>query len=229
MENENNLMSQPEATPQQTVEAQAPQAEAAPQATQPEAAPQEQPQVDISAEINNLYQPEPEQQSEEQMPQEPVEYNFDGVASENGANIGEADISTIRELGKELNLTNDQARNLLAKSDKYVNQNLQAKLQPMVMGWINEIKNDPQLGGDHFTETRGNLSRAIKRYGGDGAWEILNASGLGAHPAIVRMLAAVGRELAEEQKFVSSNVQPSRPKNILRSIYNNSPNLDFGD
>ena len=69
----------------------------------------------------------------------------------------------------------------------------------------------------------------MKRYGGSGAFEVLRDSGLGAHPAIVKMLNAIGKELGEETKFVNSKSQAPKPKNPLRSIYDNSPDLNFGD
>lgn len=198
--------------------------------TQEAQAPQEQAQPAEPTTSEELYQggEDEAEASDEPAAPEPVEYNFEGVTSESGE-ITEADIATIKSLSEELNLTNDQARDLLAKSGKYINDNLKAKKDSMVVNWINEIKADPSLGGANFKATQSNLRRAIKRYGGDGALQILNDTGLGAHPAIVRMLNAIGRDLGEEQKFVNSKSQAPKPKNPYRSLYDNSPELNFGD
>ena len=223
METENVQTEQAAAPAEQT---QVEQTQAAPAGVTQEA--QAQPEEPITTE--DLYQggeDEAETPDEPAAP-EPVEYNFEGVTSETGE-ITEADIASIRGLSEELNLTNDQARDLLAKSGKYINDALKAKQSQMVVGWINEIKSDPSLGGANFKTTQSNLKRAIKRYGGDGAFKILSDSGLGAHPAIVRMLNAIGRDLGEEHKFVNSKSQAPKPKNPYRSLYNNSPELNFGD
>lgn len=225
METENVQTEQAAAPVEQTpVE----QTQAAPAEVTQEAQAQPQPAEPTTTE--ELYQggEDEAEASDEPAAPEPVEYNFEGVTSENGE-ITEADIASIKSLSEELNLTNDQARDLLAKSGKYINDNLKAKKDSMVVNWINEIKADPSLGGANFKATQSNLRRAIKRYGGDGALQILNDTGLGAHPAIVRMLNAIGRDLGEEQKFVNSKSQAPKPKNPYRSLYDNSPELNFGD
>lgn len=212
-----------------TVENSAPQADAQP-APQPEAPAETAPAEAQPAKVDDLYQgpdTEAEQQTAEQTP-EPVQYDFEGVTSEAGE-ITEADISAVKALSEELKLTNEQARALLSKSGKSITDILRAKQGANINNWINEIKADPNLGGSNFKTTQANLARAMKRYGGSGAFEVLRDSGLGAHPAIVRMLNAIGKELGEETKFVNSKSQAPKPKNPLRSIYDNSPDLNFGD
>lgn len=207
----------------------APQTEAQP-TPQPEAPAETAPAEAQPAKVDDLYQgpdTEAEQQTAEQTP-EPVQYDFEGVTSEAGE-ITEADISAVKALSEELKLTNEQARALLSKSGKSITDILRAKQGANINNWINEIKADPNLGGSNFKTTQANLARAMKRYGGSGAFEVLRDSGLGAHPAIVRMLNAIGKELGEETKFVNSKSQAPKPKNPLRSIYDNSPDLNFGD
>lgn len=223
METENVQTEQVAAPAEQT---QVEQTQVAPaEVTQEAQAPQEQAEPTTT---EDLYQGGEDDASEEPAAPEPVEYNFEGVTSETGE-ITEQDVASIKSLSEDLKLTNDQARDLLSKSGKYITENLKAKQASMVMGWIKEIRADPALGGANFKTTQSNLNRAIKRYGGDGAFKILSDSGLGAHPAIVRMLNAIGRDLGEEQKFVNSKSQAPKPKNPYRSLYNNSPELDFGD
>lgn len=207
----------------------APQTEAQP-TPQPEAPAETAPAEAQPAKVDDLYQgpdTEAEQQTAEQTP-EPVQYDFEGVTSEAGE-ITEADISAVKALSEELKLTNEQARALLSKSGKSITDILRVKQDANINNWINEIKADPNLGGSNFKTTQANLARAMKRYGGSGAFEVLRDSGLGAHPAIVRMLNAIGKELGEETKFVNSKSQAPKPKNPLRSIYDNSPDLNFGD
>lgn len=223
METENVQTEQAAAPAEQT---QVEQTQAAPaEVTQEAQAPQEQAEPTTA---EDLYQGGEDEASDEPAAPEPVEYNFEGVTSETGE-ITEQDIASIKSLSEDLKLTNDQARDLLSKSGKYITENLKAKQASMVMGWIKEIRADPALGGANFKTTQSNLNRAIKRYGGDGAFKILTDSGLGAHPAIVKMLNAIGRDLGEEQKFVNSKSQAPKPKNPLRTIYDKSPELNFGD
>ena len=205
----------------------APQAEAQP-APQPEAPAETAPAEAQPAKVDDLYQAPEAEAEQEPQPDAPIEYDFEGVTSEAGE-ITDADISAIKALSEELKLTNDQARALLSKSGKSITDILRVKQDANINNWINEIKADPNLGGSNFKTTQANLARAMKRYGGSGAFEVLRDSGLGAHPAIVKMLNAIGKELGEETKFVNSKSQAPKPKNPLRSIYDNSPDLNFGD
>lgn len=205
----------------------APQAETQP-APQPEAPAETAPAEAQPAKVDDLYQAPEAEAEQEPQPDAPIEYDFEGVTSEAGE-ITDADISAIKALSEELKLTNDQARALLSKSGKSITDILRVKQDANIKNWINEIKADPNLGGSNFKTTQANLARAMKRYGGSGAFEVLRDSGLGAHPAIVKMLNAIGKELGEETKFVNSKSQAPKPKNPLRSIYDNSPDLNFGD
>lgn len=208
-------------------------ADTAPQAQTQPAEAQAQSPADAPAEaeapkVDDLYNSPEAEAEQEPQPDALIEYDFEGVTSEAGE-ITDADISAVKALSEELKLTNEQARALLSKSGKSMVDILRVKQEANIKNWISEIKADPELGGSNFKTTQANLARAIKRYGGSGAFEVLRDSGLGAHPAIVKMLSTIGKELGEEAKFVNSKSQAPKPKNPLRSIYNNSPNLDFGD
>lgn len=205
----------------------APQTEAQP-TPQPEAPAETAPAEAQPAKVDDLYQGPDAEAEQPAAEQTPVQYDFEGVTSEAGE-ITEADISAVKALSEELKLTNEQARALLSKSGKSITDILRVKQDANINNWINEIKADPNLGGSNFKTTQANLARAMKRYGGSGAFEVLRDSGLGAHPAIVKMLNAIGKELGEETKFVNSKSQAPKPKNPLRSIYDNSPDLNFGD
>lgn len=164
-------------------------------------------------------------------PQEPVvpeSYNFDGIQLKNSTFL-EQDKELASNLGKALGLTNDQARKLLESGDELLTNNLQAKLQQNVNMWKAQIAADPELGGSNYETTRTNLARVIKRYASQEALEVLDRSGIGAHPAIVRMLNKMGNDLGQEQRFVQGS-QPQAPKKSpLRALYPNSPELKFGD
>lgn len=220
-ENQNTETVAPEVSSQPT---EAPQTEeVATAASEPEAN-----QADTGSPTEELYQSSEEEAEPQTEEVAPIEYDFEGVTSEVG-DITNDDITAIKALSEELKLSNEQARELLSKSGKYMLQNMKARQSIIVNDWFNEVKNDPQLGGVNFKNTQANLRRAMKRYGNGDALKVLSDSGIGAHPAIVKMLNAIGKDLGEETKFVNSKSQAPKPKSKLRSLYDNSPNLDFGD
>lgn len=68
--------------------------------------------------------------------------------------------------------------------------------------WVDELKADPelQLGGAKWPEAKKAIERAKAHFpDAKGAVEVLNAAGLGNHPSVVRLFAAIGRSLKEDR------------------------------
>lgn len=177
--------------------------------------------------IDDLYG-QNEQASTPVEPDVPETYDFNGIELPDGTSVDDG-ASLVSDLGHELKLSNDQARTLLEKGLPKVHASIQAQRDKLVTMWTNQIKSDPVLGGEHYKETSANLSRVMNKYGSKEAYAVLNQSGLGSNPAIVRMMNAIGKDLGEENKFVNSSVTAQNDKAArLRAFYNNS-NLNFGD
>lgn len=177
--------------------------------------------------LYNSTEPDP---AATQTPQVPESYDFEGIDLKDNAYITQ-DREMVSTLGKELGLTNDQARKLLEKGSDVLNNNLAQKVQQNVKSWLAQVNADPQIGGANLAQTKLNVSRVIKKYDVDGAYEILKRSGIGAHPAVLKLFNNIGQALGEEHKFVNSagTIPAPRKKNPYRAIYNNSPELNFGD
>lgn len=162
-------------------------------------------------------------------PQVPETYDFSGIELPEGTSIGDGQ-NLVTDLGHELKLSNEQARALLEKGMPKVTASIQARRDQLVSMWTNQIKSDPVLGGEHYAETSANLSRVMNKYGSKEAYAVLNQSGLGSNPAIVRMMNAIGKDLGEEDKFINSSVTAQSNKAArLRLRYPNSPNLVYED
>jgi hypothetical protein len=58
--------------------------------------------------------------------------------------------------------------------------------------WIDETKADKEIGGDKLDATLATAKRALDAYGSPQFIEMLNQSGLGNHPEVVRFCAKVG-------------------------------------
>lgn len=64
--------------------------------------------------------------------------------------------------------------------------------------WAAELKADPELGGTKWEAARVDIGRAVSHFKAEPALKILDAAGLGNHPALVRFVASVGRALRED-------------------------------
>lgn len=100
---------------------------------------------------------------------------------------------------RELGLSGEQAQKLLDAA--HANQSAVAQQQAaQIRQWAEESKNDPEIGGARFAENVGIANAALKRFDQDGRiTRILNETGYGNHPDVVRIFARIGRSIAEDR------------------------------
>lgn len=67
-----------------------------------------------------------------------------------------------------------------------------------VEAWSKEMREDPDLGGEKFSENLGVARKAMQTYCPEGLKAVLVATGLDRHPDMYRMMHAIGRTLQED-------------------------------
>jgi hypothetical protein len=83
-----------------------------------------------------------------------------------------------------------------------------------VAKWADETKADKELGGDKLPQTLAVAAKALA-LGPPELKQLLNDSGLGNHPAVVKWAHAIGKALGED-RFVSSGGAASSPDDAAR-------------
>ncbi len=142
-------------------------------------------------------------------------------------------LSEAEPILRELNLTNDQANKLMPFAGALVKKTMdraEAAITDRAITqrkeWANAYEADPEIGGANKADTEIAAARAFDHYGlkkGEGLRQLLDESGLGNHPDMIRFVSGVGRDLAEgsfdrgdavttpkapEQKLYGSEFQP---------------------
>lgn len=139
-----------------------------------------------------------------------------------GMTLDKAQVDEFTSIAKELKLPADKAQAVVDLAIKAEIQRAEA-FEAQKAAWADEIANDKELGGDKLDQT---LATAKKVYSLLPAEEaesfkaMLNASGYGNHPSMVRLLHAVGKALSED-KFVSGTSAPANAS-PAKSFYENS-------
>lgn len=148
----------------------------------------------------------------------PEKYEF---TAPEGLELDPGMVEQFSPIAKELNLTNDQAQKLV---DLYAGQvqNLakanMERWENLVSSWAESSKNDPEFGGKNLDDSLGHARKALKTLGDDGLNQILappsaqnpNGMGLGNHPAIIRLLAKIGKGMGEDSTHIQSNQAPAQ-------------------
>lgn len=88
--------------------------------------------------------------------------------------------------------------------------------------WQDEVRADPEIGGQKLEENLSHVAKLIDRFGGDRAQAIREAfsiTGAGNNPAIVRFMVAVGKELSDPSPI--SGRPTSAPLDAASILYPN--------
>lgn len=136
-----------------------------------------------------------------------------------------ADAETIGEFGtlaKELNLTQEQAQKLVDFQGKAQGQVMAAQLDAIAQEWTDQTKADKEIGGDKFDENLAVAKTALDKFATPEFRTFLDASKLGQHPEMVRLMFRVGQAISQDG-FVpgrGGNAAPSAQRMYANSNMN---------
>lgn len=127
-------------------------------------------------------------------------------------------------IAKELKLSQDEAQKIANLGPKLADKLVatqQAQFKTVVEGWANETRADKELGGDKLGENLAIAKKAVETFGTPALTKLLNESGLGNHPEVIRAFVKAGRALSQD-----THVQADDRGNnaeALAKLYPNHP------
>lgn len=130
-------------------------------------------------------------------------------------------VEGLKPLLKELNLSQEQAQKLVSAHAEHVQgllNGLGEKFQETTTAWLEEAKTDKEIGGDKYDESVRVANRAIDVYGNDKLREVLETSGLGNHPELIRAFAKAGAAVSEDTIRQSGN-PGGEEKTLAQRLY----------
>ena len=136
-------------------------------------------------------------------PQIPEKYN---LKAPEGSLLDAAAVEKIATYSKERGFTQEQAEAQLKRESEVHTSYMEGQkeaLEKAAEGWIEEAKNDPEIGGDNFAKNSEIGKRFVDHFGSPKLKDALNESGLGNHPEFIRMILGASKELGiEDDKWV---------------------------
>lgn len=76
--------------------------------------------------------------------------------------------------------------------------------------WIEKTKNDPDIGGVHLQNSVATAQHALQSFASPELISILDHTGLGNHPDMVKMFCAIGKAISEDRFITSNSGAPAR-------------------
>tara|TARA_R100000541_G_scaffold18999_1_gene28935 strand:+ start:2698 stop:3321 length:624 start_codon:yes stop_codon:yes gene_type:complete len=145
---------------------------------------------------------EPEGKEEAEVASAPESYEVFDLPDD--FDMNEDTLGEYHTFAKENNLTQEQAQ----RGVDMVAQMKQAEMNQWVeqqKSWVDTAKQDAEYGGDKFEENIAVAVKARDSFGTSEFNEMLDSSGLGNHPEMIRFLNRVGKAISEDSVVVGGN------------------------
>ena len=109
----------------------------------------------------------------------------------------------LKVLAKENGLSKEVAQKFADLGVKMQQQQADA-WQTQVDQWAEQVKTDKELGGEKFDENISLAKQALDKFGGQELKDLLQSTGFGNHPAIVKAFYNIGKSVSNDTLVVSN-------------------------
>lgn len=137
-----------------------------------------------------------EQQAAEAAAQVPESY--EAFTDAQGNPVSNDDFKGFTEAAKSVGLSQENAQKMFTamygEADNYVRR----RTQEFAARWAEQSKADPEFGGANFNQNMGQIAAAYRQFATPELKQLLDASGLGNHPEVMRLFYRVGKALSQD-------------------------------
>lgn len=122
-------------------------------------------------------------------------------------------------VARELGLTQDAAQKLVETMAPQMQQAQQALFDAQREQWKTDARNDAEFGGEKFDANMAVAKKALDAFGTPALKNMLNDSGLGDNPDVIRFFHKVGQKLSSAAFVPSGNNSNAAPVDYAKALY----------
>jgi hypothetical protein len=158
-------------------------------------------------------------------PKEPVVPEKYDLKLPDGSVLQVTDIETTASLAKEFKLSQEDAQKLLNQRSNERAEFLKGQqdfLKSEVVAWGKALTADKEIAGEKGTEYKPNVAlakQAINRFASPDLIQILNETGYGNHPELVRMMVRIGKAMREDKFHPGDGKTGGTENDIANKFY----------
>jgi hypothetical protein len=141
------------------------------------------------------------------------------LALPEGMTLDEATFAAAEPVLRELGLNNEQATKLASVIAEVRASEAEAFVQ-QVQEWGKTTQADPEIGGKALEATLTEGRKALAKHGTPELRALLDNTGLGNHPEVVRFFARVGKTILTEDSVVTGE-RSGGTKSMAERLYGN--------
>lgn len=142
----------------------------------------------------------------------PAPLTFADLTLPEGLSLAEGDEDGVQFLTLAQSLGKENAQAMLDLHSKFLqraSEEYLARWETTQTEWQDAVRALPEFGGDALPATLANIAKVLDRYGDAEVREAFALTGAGNHPAIVRLMAKIARDLNEAPPVRGDNAPPS--------------------
>lgn len=123
-------------------------------------------------------------------------------------------------IAKELKLSQADAQRIADVAVKMQQKQAETHAE-MVKGWADSCKTDKEFGGDNLQQNLSVARKAIDTFGSPELKAMLNSTGMGNHPEVVRFAFKAGKAISEDSFVQSGSRTPTPDASLEKRLYPN--------
>ena len=127
-----------------------------------------------------------------------------------GKNFDNEIITTYSQVARELNLSQASAQKMLDTLGPKIAERQMAQIDSIRQGWVDSSRIDKEFGGESLDKNMSVAKKALDTFGTPELRTVLNQSGLGNHPEIIRFFYRAGKAISEDGYVGSSSGSSSK-------------------
>ena len=140
-----------------------------------------------------------------------------------GTHLTDADKKRVEAFAKEHGIKKDLAQELLNKENESRADNLLEDRKKQVAGWVQDVKDDSEIGGDNYNKSIKLAKQVVGKFGTESLMNELNETGYGSHPEVVRMFARIGKAMSSDSFVKGGGTPPGeKKKSLAERLYDKS-------
>jgi hypothetical protein len=138
-----------------------------------------------------------------------------------GGNLDPAVMDQFAEAARALNLPQDKAQQLINTMAPVIAARQAEQVEAVRAEWGTQSTADKEFGGDKLPENLAVATKAMTAFGTPELTKLLNDTGLGNHPEVIRFMYRTGKAMSED-KVITGGVPASGIRSTADLLYPSS-------
>lgn len=118
------------------------------------------------------------------------------------------------EVAKELNLSQDNAQKMIDRLSPVIESQQMARIEAVRNEWAETSRTDKEFGGDKLNENLSVAKAALDKFGTPELKELINKSGMGNHPELIRFFYRTGKSIMPDTFVAGNQAGKSAPQSF---------------